>query len=40
MKLLGEYINGNYVTQIFDNGTKIRETIDSNATKFIPVKPS
>jgi len=28
MKLLGEYQNGNVHTQIFDDGTKIRETED------------
>ena len=28
MKLLGAYKNGNYVTVIFDDGTKVRKTDD------------
>ena len=35
-KLLGEYSNGNYKVSIYDDGTKIRETFDENATEFIP----
>ena len=33
MKLIGEYINGNILTAIFSDGTKIRETDDD---EFIP----
>lgn len=33
MKLIGQYKNGNFVTRIFDDGTKIRETEDD---EFIP----
>ena len=33
MNLLGKYINGNYITSIYDTGTKIRETKDN---EFIP----
>lgn len=36
MKLLGEYINGNYTVKLFEDGTKIRETNDNN---FIPDFP-
>ena len=32
-KLIGEYQNGNYVTQIYEDGTRIRET---NEKSFIP----
>ena len=34
--ILGRYKNGNYNVTIFEDGTKIRETIDPNATEFIP----
>lgn len=34
MKLLYEYKNGNYTVKIYDDGTKIRETIDPEATEF------
>ena len=34
MKLLHEYINGNYTVKIYEDGTKIRETIDPEATVF------
>jgi len=36
MKLLGEYINGNYTVKIFNDGTKIRET---EGDDFIPSFP-
>ena len=36
MKQIGTYINGNYRVSIYDDGTKIRETLDENATEFIP----
>lgn len=36
MNLLHVYKNGNYIVQLFDDGTKIRETIDPNATEFLP----
>src|SRR5574344_1547789 len=36
MEMLGQYKNGNYIVTIYDNGTKIRETIDPLATAFIP----
>jgi len=35
LKLLGNYKNGNHKTLIFEDGTKIRETFDENATEFI-----
>lgn len=35
MKLIGKYTNGNYRVLIFDDGTKIRETIDPNDNEFI-----
>lgn len=38
-KVLGEYINGNYKVTILEDGTKIRETLDKNATEFIPEYP-
>lgn len=38
-KVLGEYINGNYKVTILEDGTKIRETLDENATEFIPEYP-
>lgn len=38
-KLLGEYNNGNYKVSIYEDGTKIRETFDENATEFIPEYP-
>jgi len=34
MKLLGRYNNGNYHVAIFDDGTKIRETVDPSETEF------
>lgn len=36
MKLLGEYINGNYTVKIFSDGTKIRKT---KGDDFIPAFP-
>lgn len=39
MKLIGEYTNGNYTITIFDDGTKIRETIDPDATSFVAAFP-
>lgn len=33
------YINGNYTVKIFGDGTKIRKTIDKDATEFIPEFP-
>lgn len=35
MKTLAIYKNGNYIVALYDNGTKIRQTIDDNATEFI-----
>jgi len=35
-KLIGQYKNGNYNVSIYEDGTKIRETIDDNAIDFIP----
>ena len=34
MKLLYEYKNGNYYVRIYDDGTKVRETIDPDDMKF------
>ena len=34
-KLLGNYINGNYQVSIYEDGTRIKETIDPQETKFI-----
>ena len=39
MKLLGNYINGNYKVAIFDEGTKIRQTINDKDTIFIADHP-
>ena len=39
MKVLAKYENGNYRVTLFNNGTKIRETIDPNATVFKPERP-
>lgn len=39
MKLLGIYKNGNYRVRIYDDGTKVRETIDPNDNKFIAEFP-
>jgi MoaA/NifB/PqqE/SkfB family radical SAM enzyme len=39
MELLGKYLNGNYEVEIYDNGTKIRETIDKDATEFVSEFP-
>ena len=39
MKVVGIYKNGNYVVTMFDDGTKIRKTIDDNATEFIAEFP-
>lgn len=39
MKLLADYKNGNYRVEIFDDGTKIRETIDELDNKFVPDFP-
>lgn len=36
MELLSTYKNGNYTVSIFDEGTKIRETIIESDDKFIP----
>lgn len=33
--LLGEYENGNYKVSIYNDGTRIKETLDENATEFI-----
>lgn len=38
-KLLGEYINGNYKVSIYEDGTKIRETLNENDVEFIPEYP-
>lgn len=34
-KLLGNYTNGNYQVSIYEDGTRIKETIDPQETKFI-----
>lgn len=34
-KLLGKYINGNYQVTIYEDGTRIKETIDPQETKFV-----
>lgn len=34
MKKIGAYKNGNYIVEIFDDGTKIRQTIKSSDTAF------
>ena len=36
MKLLGSYINGNYHTAIYSDGTKIRETEDDEFIADFP----
>ena len=36
MKLLNKYINGNYTVEIYDNGTKIRETNDNKYNADFP----
>lgn len=38
-KLLGEYINGNYKVSIYEDGTKIRETLNERDNEFIPEYP-
>lgn len=35
MREIGSYINGNYTVTIYEDGTKVRETINPEATKFI-----
>ena len=37
--ILGEYDNGNYHVTIYEDGTKIRETFDENATEFVAEYP-
>lgn len=39
IKLLGEYVNGNYKVTIYSNGTRVKETLDPDATEFISDKP-
>lgn len=39
MNLLGEYQNGNYKVTIFEDGTKIRETINPDDDKFLSEFP-
>lgn len=36
VSLLGSYVNGNYKTSIYNDGTKIRETLNEDDTQFIP----
>lgn len=36
MKILGEYVNGNYTVRIFDDGTKVRENDLDNLTPAFP----
>ena len=36
VSLLGSYVNGNYRTSIYNDGTKIRETLNEDDTQFIP----
>ena len=38
-KLLGEYINGNYKVSIYNDGTRVKETLDEAATQFIAQFP-
>lgn len=38
-KILGEYINGNYKVSIYEDGTKIRETLNERDNEFIPEYP-
>ena len=38
-QILGEYDNGNYHVTIYEDGTKVRETFDENATEFIAEYP-
>lgn len=37
--ILGEYDNGNYHVTIYEDGTKVRETFDEDATEFIAEYP-
>lgn len=37
--ILGEYDNGNYHVTIYEDGTKVRETFDENATEFVAEYP-
>ena len=37
--ILGEYDNGNYHVTIYEDGTKVRETFDADATEFIAEYP-
>jgi hypothetical protein len=39
IKILGKYQNGNYTINIYDDGTKIRETVDPDATEFVASFP-
>lgn len=39
MKLIAIYTNGNYRVSLYDDGTKVRETIDENDTEFISEFP-
>lgn len=34
-KLIGDYINGNYGVEIYDDGTRIKETLNPDDTEFI-----
>lgn len=38
-KLISLYKNGNYYVELYDDGTKIRQTIDPNDTEFVPQHP-
>lgn len=37
--ILGEYDNGNYHVTIYEDGTKVRETFDEDATEFVAEYP-
>lgn len=36
VSLIGDYVNGNYRVSIYNDGTKIRETLNEEDTRFIP----
>lgn len=36
VSLIGDYVNGNYRVSIYNDGTKIRETLNEDDTRFIP----
>lgn len=38
-KIIGTYINGNYKVSIYEDGTKVRETLNENDMEFLPTHP-